>query len=285
MLSQITTFINNFRTARNVAAAQADIVAHSMGGLMTRKVAQLNNFSSAASFGVGPVHKLITIGTPHLGSPLALKLLQNASACMQQALADRHRVAILQATVGPSTWVGAAGDLQGCSDGSLQPCAEAPADVLGHPTPSQSIVSLQTSDGSTVETAYIAGEMGPNNLSGLTYMGMMPSAIPAFLQSRLGCKNDPLAQSLTPTLWPTIFNNLESDGIVAVISQMNDINNNGGSGTVAPGDIHSSGVEALGFNGPGELNDPYIANQILLLLNSPLDTTVSLGFATFAPVP
>ncbi len=81
------------------------------------------------------------------------------------------------------------------------------------------------------------------------------------------------------------FNNLESDGIVAVISQMNDINNNGGSGTVAPGDIHSSGVEALGFNGPGELNDPYIANQILLLLNSPLDTTVSLGFATFAPVP
>ena len=47
-----------------------------MGGDIMRTVASLPTFLSADTYGVGPIDKLITIGTPHLGSPLAIQLLQ-----------------------------------------------------------------------------------------------------------------------------------------------------------------------------------------------------------------
>ena len=45
--------------------AQIDIVAHSMGGLVARSMIEKNNGSKY-------IHKLITLGTPHEGSPLAV---------------------------------------------------------------------------------------------------------------------------------------------------------------------------------------------------------------------
>jgi hypothetical protein len=42
-----------------------------MGGLVVRQAEQLAGFLGTDSFGYGYVHELITIGTPHLGSPLA----------------------------------------------------------------------------------------------------------------------------------------------------------------------------------------------------------------------
>jgi pimeloyl-ACP methyl ester carboxylesterase len=63
-----------------VAATQVDVVAHSMGGLITRDMPYVvqagpqtpAGFFSPENYGQGIVHKLITIGTPHLGahSPL-----------------------------------------------------------------------------------------------------------------------------------------------------------------------------------------------------------------------
>lgn len=71
------------------------------------------------------------------------------------------------------------------------------------------------------------------------------SSVAAAIRST--CPNDPLAQNLTGALWKqNIFGGLDSDGVVSVISQMN------GGGTsppnfVAPNDIHSEGLEALGL--------------------------------------
>ncbi len=49
---------------RGIAAARVDLVGHSMGGLVSRYFEQAN-----ASRGL--VRKIVTLGTPHFGSPLA----------------------------------------------------------------------------------------------------------------------------------------------------------------------------------------------------------------------
>jgi pimeloyl-ACP methyl ester carboxylesterase len=57
-----------------VVARQVDVVAHSMGGLVTRYFME-NPFPYPSSYlPLNPVHKLITIGTPHQGTPLATEL-------------------------------------------------------------------------------------------------------------------------------------------------------------------------------------------------------------------
>src|SRR5690625_1373498 len=72
---QIDSFVNSFKTGHNpanlsVAAVQADVVAHSMGGIVTRTMPITVGFGSATTFGHGNIQKLITVDTPHLGSPL-----------------------------------------------------------------------------------------------------------------------------------------------------------------------------------------------------------------------
>lgn len=54
----------------SIAVSQVDVVGHSLGGLMTRSFTQTPDNKVAANFSQGYVHKLITLGTPHLGSPL-----------------------------------------------------------------------------------------------------------------------------------------------------------------------------------------------------------------------
>src|ERR1035441_5047727 len=67
--------IDRFRTlglggATPLAAVQADVVAHSMGGTIVRTLETPPTFLGASSFSRGQIHKLITVGTPHLGSPI-----------------------------------------------------------------------------------------------------------------------------------------------------------------------------------------------------------------------
>ncbi len=60
------------------AATQVDIVAHSMGGLLARsraarraQVGPITPYQRATNYQQGDFHKLITVGTPHWGTPLA----------------------------------------------------------------------------------------------------------------------------------------------------------------------------------------------------------------------
>ena len=57
-----------------IAARQVDVVAHSMGGLVTRHF--INGRPTTPVY-FNPVHQLITVGTPHHGTPLANVFLSN----------------------------------------------------------------------------------------------------------------------------------------------------------------------------------------------------------------
>ena len=72
-----------------IFAAQADVVGHSLGGLMTRSFSQWDNINlSKRNFKEGYVHKLITLGTPHFGSPLGSLLYNlNESIAIGQTIA------------------------------------------------------------------------------------------------------------------------------------------------------------------------------------------------------
>lgn len=54
-----------------IAATQVDVVGHSLGGLITRSFIQSPSYKAQKNYLKGYVHKLITLGTPHLGSPVA----------------------------------------------------------------------------------------------------------------------------------------------------------------------------------------------------------------------
>jgi len=63
--------------SQGVIARQVDVVAHSMGGLVTRYFLDNPPPYSLSYLPSNPVHKLITIGTPQVGSPLATTLWNN----------------------------------------------------------------------------------------------------------------------------------------------------------------------------------------------------------------
>ena len=74
--------------ATGMAARTVDVVAHSMGGLVTRYLLSLPTGSLPPDFLPNPVHKLITIGTPHQGSQLATTLWNNQHLVSWFALAE-----------------------------------------------------------------------------------------------------------------------------------------------------------------------------------------------------
>ena len=88
--AQLKRAVAEFKTAEQVAAVQADVVAHSMGGLVVRMLPLLEQaFFRDDNFQLGDVHKLINIGTPHFGSPLARFLRR--SPCVSDFLTDNGR--------------------------------------------------------------------------------------------------------------------------------------------------------------------------------------------------
>ena len=78
---QLAEDLKKFKTNNSVAAVQSDIVAHSMGGLVARDMITDVRFFADSNFYRGNIHKLITIGTPHNGTPLADNLLASSTEC------------------------------------------------------------------------------------------------------------------------------------------------------------------------------------------------------------
>jgi pimeloyl-ACP methyl ester carboxylesterase len=63
------------KNRRGIASAQVDWIGHSMGGLLPRSFAATGFFRRPDNFNRGDLHKLITVNTPHWGSPMANLLL------------------------------------------------------------------------------------------------------------------------------------------------------------------------------------------------------------------
>jgi pimeloyl-ACP methyl ester carboxylesterase len=74
VLRNIQQALADFRQEQSAAVTQADVITHSMGGTVARTLVNLQRFVQPETYGAGYIHKLITIGTPHKGSPLARDL-------------------------------------------------------------------------------------------------------------------------------------------------------------------------------------------------------------------
>ena len=246
ILDTIAFDIDQFRTLYTAAAVRADVVAHSMGGLITRKLTTLPNYLAPNNFGAGTVHKLITIGTPHLGTPLAIDLLPSGprtdpNGCIRRVLAASGLASYSEVVRSAGKTIsGAIGDLKGDGFGSAL---------------SSAIAELHSSKKQTLRMTMVAGLADQSNLRGLDCTSCKASAIRNF------CKGEPLVTSLTAPRWQEIF--LQgNDAIVPILSQLNN-----GSGVRITGVVHSSGVNSgLSFAGLNELNSAAMAAEIRRLL-------------------
>jgi len=239
VLAQISNFISAYRTSANVASVKADIVAHSMGGDVARTMFLLAGFLSNTTFGAGPINKLITIATPHLGTPVAADLLASNNNCARNVLASDGDIALQSVTFSGQTVDGAVYDLEGNGFGAGLSTA---LSNLQHTQP--------------FPTAYIAGIATSTNLNGLSCLFCNAEAL------RLLCSGNPLAADLTAKKWPTIYGQ-NNDTIVPQDSALNNL-----TGLQFSGVIHTAALETLDFKGPSVL-DPasQISNAVINLLN------------------
>jgi pimeloyl-ACP methyl ester carboxylesterase len=60
---------------QGIAATQVDVAGHSMGGILSRNHVGLATYRRPGNFDEGDLNKLLTLNTPHTGSPLANFLL------------------------------------------------------------------------------------------------------------------------------------------------------------------------------------------------------------------
>ena len=72
----LTSAIASARDSLRIVSAQVDIISHSMGGLVLRRLADATpqdpfRFRSTANMGRGYYHKALFLNTPHQGSPMA----------------------------------------------------------------------------------------------------------------------------------------------------------------------------------------------------------------------
>jgi hypothetical protein len=241
LISIIASKIKSFREGKNslsieVSAVRADFIAHSMGGNVVRALPLISDFSTPSTLNRGYVHKLITIGTPHLGTPLAKHLLSDQNPCIRELLAHKGKFAINSAVTSNGDLIGGAmGELEGNGTGLFV---------------SPAIEALKQSGSSQVlqiPTAAIAGSMTTNQLAGLD---TCVKCLSRLISQGGVCDFDALATHLTSADWTTFaLDDHQSDAVVPLTSQLN-----GAVGLVCEGFIHSSGATLLGFKPPEELS-------------------------------
>ena len=253
VLGQILGWIENFNAGSNplripVADTQVDIVAHSMGGDIARQLVLQPNFLDDDTFGQGSIHKLITIDTPHLGSPLANLLLSptEEGGCAEWILARFGKFAFNFASLGPGTsglWDGAMNDLSVSS-----PALSTLADQNSYPLPTVLLAAANP-----------------------TFQG------PSLIADVCRYFSDPLAfDLLSGTAWSSaVFGGQLNDAIVTETSQLDGLDASPGA-VVFGGLDHSPGVEGffkLGFAGPNVLDSSSqtgIPEFVEDVLNSPV---------------
>jgi hypothetical protein len=217
-----------------------------MGGDVSRTMVLLSpNFLSNPTFptfGAGPINKLITIATPHLGTPVAALLLASNNACVRNVLAGDGDYALASITFSGQTVDGAVADLEGNGFGSSL---------------SPALANLQSSQ--PFKTAYIAGIATSANLNGLSCIFCTAEVVRAL------CSGNPLAGDLTATKWTTIYGQ-NNDTIVPLDSALNNIP----GGQQFSGVIHTAALETLDFKGPSVLDAaPGVSSEVINLLNEP----------------
>ena len=264
ILRNMEQAIRNFKSIHRVASVQADIIAHSMGGLVARRVTMLPSYFNRKNFQKGFIHKLITIGTPHLGSPLAENLHDPANNCVRILFAIRGNLAFQRVELQEGQFRGAAGALEGNGDNPNLMSFDLQILKLAPPIP----------------MGIIVGKMGPGQLDTLD---THPGAVALKLLCGQIPFRDPLAAVLFADKWNSQFPNGEdSDGIVGISSQSNLLGIPPGIPIAA---IHTNSLNVLGFGKPDERDATTVPPspgpvQALRLLNTPVTNMLK-----FTPVP
>jgi pimeloyl-ACP methyl ester carboxylesterase len=81
VMDQIRNNTTRFKNLLHVASVQSDLVAYSLGGLVSRALALTPAFIRDENFAAGDVHKLITLDATHSGTPLATNLIASNFLC------------------------------------------------------------------------------------------------------------------------------------------------------------------------------------------------------------
>jgi PGAP1-like protein len=266
---QITQWIGNFKNGQNpgnmpVAAVQADIVAHSMGGDITRMMPLQSNFLEDNNFKQGNIHKLITIDTPHLGSPLAINMLSptETGGCLSGKLAKDGDFAFSSVTLaGAGSVSGAMADLEG--EGIT-------SNPQVDPQLSQALQLIARNGSHPLPTALVSGVY--------TDFASLDGPGKALIIRNVLCPHDPLAQKLTSTGWPAIFNisgdpnSGNNDAVVSETSQLNALDPGASFDQLFQALVHSASIEHLGFAPPSVLDpDAGVATWVIQLLNTPVN--------------
>jgi pimeloyl-ACP methyl ester carboxylesterase len=84
----ITPAMNKARD-NGIECSRVDVVAHSMGGLMAKQFALSRYYKDERSYSNGIIRRLITLGTPHLGSGFASYLRKDTSV-IENKFDDRN---------------------------------------------------------------------------------------------------------------------------------------------------------------------------------------------------
>lgn len=237
--SQLARFINEFRTGDNqtskaVAAIKADIIGHSMGGLVGRAIEQYPTESP------GRVHKLITVGTPHRGSPLAGALLEDSNSCVRNTMASVGRTLSIR-------------DAEVLIGGVVQHVRGAVADLINP----DALFTVK------LPMAMIAGKITRGQAADL------PAGNFALLVRSCFGPPSPFAAYLEPVAYERFMGG-DHDGIVPLSSA-----SDGDLGrTIVVNALHSPGTRDLGFSGPSLLDTTFADEVLKLLLASSLDKRI-----------
>jgi pimeloyl-ACP methyl ester carboxylesterase len=234
VLQQIQQKISDFRNSSSpggnlpIAVSQADIVAHSMGGLITMMIPRSlqASFYSPDNYNNGSVHKMITIGTPFLGSPLpSAELAQESDGTYTNLCVDdllgidlgpiKSKAPIITAQINGAVYNGGALDLcDSCNGGGIS------AELQAIQKPVDGMPPMKI--------AMLGGLLQPGEYSKIDSFGFFRTIVHASCQVPSAASEDPtnISQNLTGAGWPILLgfldaNSATSDGIVNVNSALN----------------------------------------------------------------
>ena len=246
VLTQITNAIKEFKTGKipvklPAAAIQADVVVHSLGGLMTRYLPLVKGFTHD-TLGQGVVNKLITINTPHLGTPLATRFMQQqgfTTRCVARVLTAAGSIIVRR--VRPEyDWVDSA--------------------IFDLTENSPIVTDLANMNVRAFPTARVAS----------TYDNWVTMDIAGLFVKQV-CPDDDVAQAMTGTGWRVLMKG-ENDGVVNINSQQ--------AGVAFPPveffprRAHTDALSKVGFVGPYVTTDAEVSQRVIDLLNTPLSSQV-----------
>jgi hypothetical protein len=293
VFSQMQNAVANYSLAapqagkQPVASVQVDVVAHSMGNPIARTMPYTllppNSYLQTSNYGLGIMHKVISLSGPHFGSPMAIVALDPKNVCSWTVAAATGNYPLNAANFATSVTTGGALDLTGDGQGN---CV------------SPALNLLQGTADKQIPTALIAGEMSTSQLTGLD-SSLQALAIKLLLGVKavqLACSTDYEMQDYNSVGWLTMTKTTaasQSDAFVPVTSSFDGLDQSQAcvaqNGQAAPMPcgltaiqyaVHGPGTSSqLGFPEPQMLDNPSVVLTTINLLNAKASSPV------FSPLP